>query len=432
MNDADTILSNFDIIESASGQPQVILGGEIDVPLTLAARSLHTHISLGSIPSYLRAGAALFGAVDAVRRRSGSTTTAWSEPRLAKLLWRETLEAMGCSLKYSDEKKYYLVTPPAGRDSVVRKGLSAAMHLYSCAVEREVAALNPLKIREPMFRGDPVSLFRLPMTVGSVRTTKQPPDVNAVLACLRGNVPVNVEMMFELMAEGLARIMEQATLTVWDWAQHDFGPLIATPDKWDNYQRTKEQHVTPILLGRMLHWFDHQRIDPKGRTRAVYERLRRSRVGQDEMMSTPLFPNNRGGFYTYSGIVDVWFKPALTAELRGTVTHGIRIAGVNAFIAWVNADESLSEEQKQAEKAKFAAAMGWRWADKMLAYYGAPENRNEVAQLMGRWAHHRHENLKRLAESPEELIAKRSAPTTKEGSVKSSNFERLMRLSARA
>jgi hypothetical protein len=321
--------------------------------------ALDPFLATTSAKKYLRRGVALFGALELVRHRTGACVDAWSLPHLSTQLWKTTLKALGCRLIRRFKYRCYLVIPPEHLYDSIVTGLAAASHLYDGACDAGVAQFNPLQIKTPSKRGDTVSLFRPKRRVGSVRTTRKPADVAKVLAALRERCPANVAMLFELMAEGFARVSEEAHLSVWDWAKFGFEQTIATPNKGDGFARTKVQIISDPLWARMTHWFDHVRIDPNQLDREAYGRLAQSSEGRLLMSRTPLFPNKRGGFYSYSGLVKAHFRKAMKGELAHTVPHSLRVAGVNEFIAWVDA-KPISETEKKEEKARFAAHMGWR------------------------------------------------------------------------
>ncbi|HEX8584237.1 MAG TPA: hypothetical protein VF680_07495 [Allosphingosinicella sp.] len=421
------LLANVDIVRGPDARPHVFIGNKLSIQLTQGARGLDNFVAVTSAKKYLRQGAALFGALELVAQQTQAEVDAWSPPHLSKHLWRGMLEALGCRLIWRPKFLCYVVTPPEHLHGEVVTGLAAASHLYDAAREAGVALYNPLVTRLPEKRGDTVSLFRPKIVTGSVRTTRKPADVAQVLAAIRTTCPPHVNMLFELMAVGLARVSEQARLSVWDWAQSGFDLAIATPNKGDGFQRTKTQLMTAPLWARMIHWFDHDRKDPNGLDREEYSRLSRTPVGRLQMSETPLFPSHRGGFYTYSGLVDYHFRPAMTGDLAHTVTHALRIAGVNDFIAWVEA-KPISRAEKEREKAKFAVHMGWRWPDKMLEYYGAPHNLAQSAATAAAFAADREKHLAAAAQSPETLL--RQAPARPRAA--NYNFDKMMRLQARS
>lgn len=419
------LLANAEIVRGPDASPHVFIADKPSIQLTHGARNLGNFIAATSAKKYLRHGTALFGALELVARQTQTPVDAWSPPHLSKHLWRSTLEALGCRLTWRPKFECYLVTPPEHLHNQIITGLAAASHLYDAAREAGVALYNPLLTRFPINGGDPSSLFRPRLEIGSVRTTRKPADVARVLQALRASCPPQVIMLFELMAVGLARVSEQARLSVWDWAQSGFDLTLATPNKGDGFRRSKTQLITAPLWGRMIHWFDHVRKDPNGLDREAYLRLARTPQGRVRMSETPLFPNHRGGFYTYSGLVDYHFRPAMTGDLAHTVTHALRIAGVNEFIAWVEA-KPLSRAEKEQEKAKFAVHMGWRWPDKMIEYYGAPHNLAQSAATAAAFAAERGRNLAAVARSPESLLKRPPMHPP----AANSNFDKMMRLMA--
>lgn len=398
----DSLLKNFEILSAPHAPPQILIGGALCPNLTLAARNLDRYIAKSSVKTYSRVGVAMFGAVEATRLQQRADADAWSPTHISKQLWQETLVQLGCRLEHQIGG-YYHVTPPEHLHNAVVTGLSAASHLYNAAREIGVTDCNPLQIRDPVKRREPVSRFRAKLSAGSVRTTREPADVAQVIKALRAKCPPQVVMLFELMSEGLARLSEQAKLTVWDWAQFDFQQSIATPNKGDGAMRSKTQVIAPALWGRMIHWFDNERDDPNDLDRATYRRLAKTPPGKALMSETPLFPNCSGGFYTYSGLVDVHFRPAMTGALAGTTTHGIRIAGINAFIAWIDS-LPISPAEKAEERSKFAEHMGWRWADDMLDYYTAPHRRKQIAALATRFASANSAAIEAISTSPEQFL----------------------------
>jgi hypothetical protein len=146
------------------------------------------------------------------------------------------------------------------------------------------------------------------------------------------------------------------------------------------------------------------------------------------MRKTPLFPNARKGFYSYSGLVDVHFRPAMRGRLAGTVTHALRVAGINDFIAWVEG-QPLPRAEKEREKAKFAVHMGWRAPDLMLEYYSAPHRRAQVAALVAQFASVRGDGVERLAKSPEAMLREHTGSMPQRGPI--STFDKMMLLSAK-
>lgn len=420
------LLANADILRGPDSSLHVFIADKLSIQLTHGARNLHNFVAVTSAKKYLRRGAALFGALEIVARQTRTPVDAWSPPHLSKHLWRKTLEALGCRLVRRPKFKCYVVTPPEHLHSEIVTGLAAASHLYDAAREAGVALYNPLVIGVPQNQRDTVSLFRPKIQFGSVRTTRKPVDVARVLAAIRTTCPPHINMLFELMAVGLARLSEQARLSVWDWAKSGFDHAIATPNKGDGFRRTKTQLMTGPLWARMIHWFDHERKDPNSLDRDAYSRLARTREGRLLMSETPLFPNHEGGFYTYSGLVDYYFRPAMTGDLAHTVTHALRIAGVNEFIAWVDA-KSISHAEKEQQKADFAVHMGWRWPDKMLEYYGAPHNLARSAATAAAFAAERGKHVAAAAQSPETLLRRAPPPPAA-----NSNFDKMMRLLARS
>lgn len=419
------LLANAEIVRGPDRSPHVFIGDKLSIQLTHGARGLDNFVAATSAKKYLRRGAALFGALEMVATQTQTQVDAWSPPYLSKHLWRNMLEALGCRLVRRQKFECYVVIPPDHLHSEIVTGLAAASHLYDAAREADVALYNPLVTAVPVKGSDKVSLFRPQLEIGSVRTTRKPADVERVLAAIRGTCPSQVTMLFELMAVGLARLSEQARLTVGDWARSGFDLTIATPNKGDGFRRTKIQLMTEPLWARMIHWFDHDRKDPNGIDREAYSRLWRTQDGRLLMSQTPLFPNHRGDFYTYSGLVDCYFRPAMAGDLAHTVTHALRIAGVNEFIAWVDV-KSISHAEKEQQKADFAVHMGWRWPDKMLEYYGAPQNVARQTATAAAFAAQRGKHLAAVAQSPETLL--RRAP--RHPPAPNSNFDKMMRLQA--
>ncbi len=225
------LFGNYDIVRLPPAPPQVFIADELDPRLTLAARHLNSFIAENSAKKYLPLGVALFGAADLVAKRAGGGATAWSESRSAKHIWKDTLLALNCKLSWRSKLQCFIISPPPELENIIITGLAAASHLYDAARDAGVAHCNPLQIRTATRLRDAVSLFRPKLRTGSVRTTRKPADVAKVVTALRARCPPNVAMLFELMAEGLARVSEEARLTVFDWGRYGFQQKSPLPTK---------------------------------------------------------------------------------------------------------------------------------------------------------------------------------------------------------
>ena len=202
-------------------------------------------------------------------------------------------------------------------------------------------------------------------------------------------------MIIKTMIEGLARISEQLRLTVWDWwTASQLGAEVATPNKGDRERRTKIQSFSPEHTADLQVWFDVDRraLDPdflSDPTRTKAERRAKA-------IRSPLFPTANGGFHTRSSVVDRWYRPAMKAAGLPTRTHYLRHAGVSSFLSHLRRREDLTPEQKKAVALQFAIDMGWKWPERMLEGYSAPERQIAKIEARKTWREERQKGLEAL------------------------------------
>jgi hypothetical protein len=373
--------------------------------LTEAIRHLTSHASERTSAKYLRSSIRMFDAALQLAGENAHASGPFEEPELVQILWKDLLKALGATIRWQARSKHYSVTVPPDLFDRVKSGLYGAFLVYEVLRERKLYAhRNPLATTSPQkggFGKAPVrSLFCLNDDQPHRRPAEQPIPVELIRRAGRTAKrpwPPAVACLFDVMAEGLARLSEQIALTVADWwTGSRFATAIDTPNKGDDGQRTKTQIVTAELAAQLRHYFDYDRIDPTGRKLRDYERL--ALAGDLTLLrEAPLFPNKRGGFFSQSGVADYYFRPAmLDAGLKRATSHCLRHAGVNDFLSWVAGLECGAEEKDQLRRS-FGRYMGWKWPEAMLDHYGMPTRQREAIDTATRFLVHREERLRSVA-----------------------------------
>lgn len=376
-------------------------------------RMRDTGISHLTVPGYAR-GALSF--LDFHWRRLSNSTaqatfTPWSSPTDVQKLFADMLRSLRATITPSTTEKgvLHVEVPPEMTDKVTQL-ICGTYHFYSAAELAGVYQMpNPFEIpeedrvRRRVPGGQPGQpwpettgrfRFRIPASTGSALRTDSSESLPLIVpALISFGVPTAIVMMIKVMIEGLARILEQCRLTVWDWWKaSQFGETILTTNKGCGKRRTKVQTMSLALVGELLLYFDMERreLDPDGwglddwrdfLTDATIS----PRVRMAKALRAPLFPNRSKRFHTRSGVIDVWYRPAMNRAGLPTRTHYIRHCGVNDFLAWVEARTDLTVAQVHAGKLAFAKDMGWRWPLVMLERYSLPQRREAAISLRRAW-----------------------------------------------
>ncbi len=218
------------------------------------------------------------------------------------------------------------------------------------------------------------------------------------------NMPRAVILLVKIAMWGLGRLSEQISLTIWDWWKASrFKNLIATKNKGQGEEPVKEQLIPDELADELTAWGNNGRValDRHGRsldewaaflsdeTRPLDERKRQA-------IETPLIPNRRKGFYSASGIRDVWFVPAMKKAGLVTRFHFIRHAGVCDAYATIDAME-ISEDEKTKLKIAFGRHLGWAWPERMVEWYATAEIKTAEIEIATEWQRSRRAHLRLIA-----------------------------------
>ena len=347
-----------------------------------------------------------------------------------------------------DENLVWQVSSDSEHTDCVNKIICGTFHLYSALIAAGLYAYpHPLEVpladrtlrRLPGSKGSPIMSprfrFRIAPPANSALRTDSSRFIPLIIpALIEFGAPPPIIMMTEVMIEGFARGGEEPRLTVFDWwTGSQFETEIDTPNKGDGELRSKFQSIQPKRRDRLEHYFDHDRIkiardrealapwhellfppprgnvseaataidEPRGHTLATWRKFLsdpriplkdRQRVARQ----APLFPNHRGGFYTRSGFVDTWYRPAMKAAGLPTRTHYPRHCGINDFLTYVRGLD-ISEPLKQLYRLEFAKSIGWKWPLVMLERYSLPERRQAQISVARAFHQQRSEMLAALA-----------------------------------
>ncbi|QXQ07294.1 hypothetical protein KX816_04485 [Sphingosinicellaceae bacterium] len=390
-------------------------GGIAPLAAALITKMREGRLAVATVPVYAR-GALVF--LDDVSHNAMSTApgayTPWSPPCDVIELFKDCIRRLGGKLEESTvEPGVYHVTVEEedDHDGVVA-AICGVFHYYDAAVKAGVYEwANPFEI--PLehrvhrsipgvagrFTVLPRFRFRMPRAEGSPLRTDPSDRVHDVVpALIAAGAPIAVVMMIKLMIEGLARIAEQIRLNLWDWWNaSQFGSLIETTNKGGRGRRTKQQAITSALVAELLHYANNERVlldrngwsldrwrqfltDP---TRSMKERRMAAK-------KAPLFPARHKGFYSRSGVIDNWYRSAMRVAGLPSRTHYLRHSGVNDFLAYIEARDDLTPEEKRAAKLEFAKSLGWAWPEAMLERYSLPARKAAQLVTATEWLAHRH------------------------------------------
>jgi hypothetical protein len=231
--------------------------------------------------------------------------------------------------------------------------------------------------------------FRIPRTEGSpLRTDPSDHVINIIPALIAAGTPIAIIMMIKVMIEGLARIAEEIRVSIWDWWNaSQFGNQIDTTSKRSRGRRVKVQSITDELVTELSEYGNKERVvlDERGWSIEQWRAfLTDSTISMKERRiaakKAPLFPARHKRFYSRSGVIDNWYRPAMRIAKLPTRTHYIRHSGVNDFLTYIDARHDLDPAEKDAAKLQFGQTMGWRWPLAMLERYSLPARK--AAQLV--------------------------------------------------
>lgn len=217
--------------------------------------------------------------------------------------------------------------------------------------------------------------------------------------------PTAVIILVKIAIWGLARLREQTRLTIWDWWKASrFGTLINTTNKGKRERRTKQQLIPDELVDELTTWGNgaRQKLDLHGRTLDQWREFLSNDAFTLEdrtrqAKATPLIPNANKGFYTSSGIRDVWYAPAMRAAGLPTRFHFLRHAGVCDAIAMIDALE-VSEAEKTKLKIAFGRQLGWAWPERMIEWYNTAQAKTLEIEIAAAWQRDRRAHLKLIME----------------------------------
>lgn len=432
---------------TAGGVRYVVLDGRGDIETAASvpiSRMSEGGLAEATVPRYGRGFLAfLDGVPHAATATAPGAYTPWSPPPDVIELFKDCVRALGGTLEESTTEKgvYHVTVEDEDRHDAVVAAICGVYHFYDAAVkagtykwpnpfeipfEQRVPRTVPgawggLKIL-PRFR------FRIPRGEASpLRTDPSDRVLDIVPALIAAGAPIAVIMMIKVMIEGLARIAEQIRISIWDWWNaSQFGSAIDTTNKGGRGRRTKQQAISDELVAELTRFGDEERaaLDPLGRTLADWrEYLTNPAIPMKERRKAakkaPLFPARHKGFYSRSGVIDVWYRPAMQAAGLPTRTHYLRHSGVNDFLAYIDARPDLTPEEKDAAKLEFGRAMGWKWPLAMLERYSLPARKAAQVAAAADW-------LAQRRQQQEAIVAGlgRPAPATKP----TSNDRQLSRL----
>jgi hypothetical protein len=373
--------------------PQIIGIDDLpDVRATDAARHFETYVSKRTTPKYLRGSAAMLAAWTMLSTGDPNIPSPWDEPAIASTMWHDLLKGLKLEPKWSTRDGCFHIAVDDQDFDRVNIGLNGMYTMYEAARDRHLYdGTNPLASATDDVnragRRTARSLFRLKRTKPRTMRMQLPSIVERIRRAGRRATrpwPPSIVMLIDLMIEGLARLSEQIALTLKDWWDaSEFGEQVNTPNKGDDYARTKVQVFSAAYAASLRIYVNEQRIDwceLAGGERRTLNDFRRLAQGGDlaALELEPLFTNAKGGFFSQSGVGDYYFRPAMEdAGLIGVTSHAIRHAGVNAFFEWLAVQE-MPKEEKEALKLEFGLYMGWKWPEKMLEHYSEVERRNQA------------------------------------------------------
>lgn len=357
-----------------------------DVKATDAFRHMDAHVSKRTLPKYWRGAATLLSAQQQLLSLNPNSHGVWDEPELVVSLWTDVFKGLGLEPKWSSRDGCFHMVVADEEFDGINVALCGLFTMYQSAMDRHLypEVKNPIgstiTVNRPGRRAAK-ALFRVKRAKAKTLRTQIPAIVERIRRAGRSAKrpwPPGVTMLVDLMIEGLARLSEQIALTVKDWWDaSEFGDRVNTPNKGDNYARTKVQIMSAAYLARLKWYFDNQRIDRNHRSLDDYRRLAEG-GDLDALEAEAIFTNAKGLHFSQSGVADYYFRPAMVkAGLEGVSSHAIRHAGVCAFFAWLKAQD-ISQEEKKALKILFGEYMGWKWPEGMMDYYGAAERREQA------------------------------------------------------
>ena len=397
--------------------------GSVDVIVSAAATTIgETGLAKLTEPAYVR-GALTFQTY--CHHHATSTAIGaynpWSLPIDVRELFKEMLRLLGAKIEEStNEKDVWHVTVEEEDDIAdVVAAICGTFHLYEAAASAglykwpnpfKVAIEDRIKRKVPGAPANdtnwptiaPRFRFRIPMGTASAMRTDRTDKVREIVPALVAyGAPAAIIMMIKTMIEGLARILEQINLSLLDWwEESEFGESIATTSKGRRRRRVKAQHFTPQHHAELVDFADDARksLDPNGwgleewRAFLTNPNIKPS-VRKKAARNAPLFPNARGRFYSRSGVLDHWYRPAMRKAGLPTHSHYLRHCGVNDFLAYIDSRPDLTTEEKRAAKLAFGRRMGWKWPEVMLERYSLPQRKEAEIASSADWLRDRRARL---------------------------------------
>jgi hypothetical protein len=377
------------------------------VPIT---RMPEGGIAASTVPRY---GRGFLTVLDNVALLATSTAPGaydiWVPPADAIEVFKDCIRRLGGTLEESTVEPgvYHVTVEDEDNHDCVVAAICGTFHMFDAAVKSGAYAWpNPFEVpfeqRKPrMLNGIggtftilPRFRFRMPRGEGSPLRTDPSDRVLAIVPALIAiGAPIAIIMMIRLMIQGLARIAEQIRINLWDWWNaSQFGNTIDTTSKRSRGRRVKQQVVTDELLAELLRYGNHERValDANGWTLDDWRRHLSNpaipmRERRKDAKKAALFPSARKTFYSKSGVIDVWYRPAMLAAGLPTRTHYIRHSGVNDFLTYVDARDDLTPDEKDAAKLEFGKAMGWKWPIMMLERYSLPARKAAQVLASTQW-----------------------------------------------
>lgn len=395
--------------------PPQVIGLDLlpEARATDAVRHMSAYVGRNSLPKYLRGAATLLSAHHQLRAINMHSPDMWEETALAATMWEDVLKGLDLEPKWSSKEGCFHIKVADEDFDRTNVALCGAMTLYDSALDRHLYAgeRNPLtstlKINRPGRRAAR-SLFRIKRDRPKKLRTQLPAIVERIRRAGQSATrrwPPSVTMLIDLMIEGLARLSEQIALTLLDWWEAgEFGERINTPNKGDEYARTKVQVFSLAYAARLRRYVDVDRVDRlelEGGERRTLEDFRKLAMAGDfeTLRAEALFTNAKGGFFSQSGIGDYYLRPAMQeAGLDGVTSHAIRHAGVCAFFAWL-AEQDLPAAERAELKLFFGRHMGWKWPEAMLDHYSEPERRKQATEVAINFLQARRQQLEALEEA---------------------------------
>ncbi len=420
-------MSDVEVLHHPDGTvpPQIVGMDHLpDVTATDAARHLRSYVSERSVSKYRRGAAAMMAAYQRYAAANPNSPSIWEAAPITSTLWNDVLKDLGFQPRWSSKEGCFYLTVDDAQFDRISSGLNGLTTLYQSAIDRHlyIDSRNPLEslttISRPG-RRTVKSLFRIKRDRPRTLRTQLPAIVERIRragASATRKWPPSVALLIDLMIEGLARLSEQIALTLKDWWDaSEFGEEIYTPNKGDDYARTKVQAFSAAYAARLRRFVDIDRVDRNevaGGARRTLDDFRQMALAGElhTLGREPIFTNAKGDFFSQSGVADYYFRPAMIeAGLDGVSSHAIRHAGVCAFFAWVK-KQAVDQAEKDALKAHFGRYMGWKWPEAMLEHYGEAERRKQATDAAIQFLQARRQQLDSMAADDEPANSQFEAP----------------------